>query len=158
MVLLLYLDQLTKKFAVAGLKDQPSIPIIKNVFELLYVENFGAAFGILQNQRFFFIVLTAVVLGGLLWLFAKIPQIKRYLPFRICLIGLCAGALGNLIDRIRLGYVVDFFYFKLIDFPVFNVADIYVVVFIACLAFLLLFYYKEEELDAILKKEKEGER
>ena len=57
-----------------------------------------------------------------------------------------------MIDRVRLGYVVDFFYFKLIDFPVFNVADIYVVVTIIVLAFLILFYYKEDELEQILKR------
>ena len=73
------------------------------------------------------------------------PQESRYLPLRICSVLLCSGAIGNMIDRLRLNYVVDFFYFNLIDFPIFNVADCYVVA--ACIFFvlLILFYYKEDD-------------
>ena len=74
---------------------------------------------------------------------------KKLLPLRICAVFIFSGAIGNFIDRLKLGYVVDFFYFKLIDFPVFNVADIYVTVGTFILAFLLSFYYKEEDLDRI---------
>ena len=76
------------------------------------------------------------------------------MPLRICSILLIAGAVGNLIDRVRLNYVIDFFYFKLIDFPIFNVADIYVSVGTAVLIILILFYYKEEELNLLLKGRK----
>lgn len=148
---LIFLDQITKYMAQSGLKDQPAIPIIKDVFELSYVENRGAAFGIMQNQQWFFIVMTAAVLAVLAWFFHKIPVERRYLPLSGCMTTLTAGAIGNLIDRVRLNYVVDFFYFKLINFPVFNVADIYVVVSIILLALLILFYYKEDELDQIMK-------
>ena len=79
----------------------------------------------------------------------KLPFTRRYLPLRVCMVLLVSGALGNVIDRVMHRYVVDFFYFKLIDFPVFNVADIYVTVGTFILAFLLLFYYKEEDLDRI---------
>lgn len=149
---LLFLDQYTKHLAVSALKDQPSIPIIKNVFELSYVENRGAAFGMLQNRQWMFIILTAAVLIVLGWIFHKMPFEKRYIPARFCITGLTAGAVGNLIDRVSQGFVVDFFYFKLIDFPVFNVADIYVVVTIILLAVLLLFYYDEEELSQIMER------
>lgn len=149
---LLFLDQYTKDLAVSALKDQPSIPIIKNVFELSYVENRGAAFGMLQNRQWMFIILTAAVLVALGWIFHKMPFEKRYIPARFCITGLTAGAVGNLIDRVSQGFVVDFFYFKLIDFPVFNVADIYVVVTIILLAVLLLFYYDEEELSQIMER------
>ena len=76
----------------------------------------------------------------------------RYWPIRLIAVCILAGAWGNMIDRLRLGYVVDFFYFKLIDFPIFNVADIYVSVGTAVLAVLVIFYYKEEDLDRMLKK------
>jgi signal peptidase II len=130
---------------VKVLKENGSIPILKNIFELTYVENRGAAFGILQNCQWLFVVLTAVVLAVLFWFFFRMPEGRRYLPARLCLTGLAAGAVGNLIDRVVQGYVVDFFYFKLIDFPVFNMADIYVVVTILILAVLILFYYDEDE-------------
>ena len=74
---------------------------------------------------------------------------KKFLPLRICAVLIMAGAYGNCIDRIRYGYVVDFFYFKLIDFPIFNVADIYVTVSVAAVIILLFFYYKEEDLDRV---------
>ena len=75
---------------------------------------------------------------------------RKYLPLRACAVLIAAGAVGNFIDRIRLGYVVDFLYFKLIDFPIFNVADIYVTVSTALFIVLLCFYYKEEDIDRIL--------
>ena len=79
---------------------------------------------------------------------------KKYMPLRICSILLIAGAVGNLIDRVRLNYVIDFFYFKLIDFPIFNVADCYVVVACIIFAFLILFYYKEDSDFDFLRKQK----
>ena len=84
----------------------------------------------------------------------RIPYTKKYMPLRICSILLIAGAVGNLIDRVRLNYVIDFFYFKLIDFPIFNVADCYVVVACIIFAFLILFYYKEDSDFDFLRKQK----
>ena len=79
--------------------------------------------------------------------YGKIPDGRRYTPMRVCAVLICAGAAGNLIDRIRLQYVVDFFYFSLIDFPIFNVADCYAVIACILFGFLILFFYKEEELE-----------
>ena len=79
---------------------------------------------------------------------------KKYAPLRICAIFILAGGLGNFIDRVRLNYVVDFFYFELIDFPIFNVADIYVTVTMFVLLYLIFFYYKEEDLDGIFSRRK----
>lgn len=156
------LDQYTKWLAVTHLKDGP-VAIIKDVFELQYLENRGAAFGIMQNQQLFFIITGSILLIFAVILYIRIPQTQRLLPLRICIILIAAGAIGNMIDRIRLNYVIDFFYFKLIDFPIFNVADIYVTVATFCIAFLILFYYKEEELDAFfhclsLRRKKEQEQ
>ena len=77
---------------------------------------------------------------------------RKYLPLRICAVLIVGGAFGNCIDRIRLNYVVDFFYFKLIDFPIFNVADIYVTVAAFLLVILILVYYKEEDLERIFHR------
>lgn len=151
-MILVFLDQWTKYLAVTHLKGNVPIVMIKNVFELSYVENRGAAFGIFQNQRWIFLILTFVVMIVLLYLYGKLPVVKRYLPMRVCLIIVFSGALGNMIDRMRNGYVVDFFYFKLIDFPVFNVADIYVTVTVVIAMFLFLFYYGEEELWELIKR------
>ena len=112
------LDQFTKYLAVKNLKGAEPHVIVKGVFQLEYLENRGAAFGLFQNQRFFFFLSVAVVCAAIVWFL--------------------------------LGYVVDFLYFKLIDFPIFNVADIYVTVSTALFIVLLCFYYKEEDIDRIL--------
>lgn len=152
-LILTALDQLTKHLAVFYLKGKESVSIIKNVFELTYVENRGAAFGILQNHREFFLILTAVALIAMAWVYWKIPAKKKYTPLSVILLVLMAGAIGNMIDRGLQGYVVDFFYFKLIDFPVFNVADIYVTVSCFVAVILLLFAYKETDFEEIFSKE-----
>lgn len=148
-VLLISIDQLTKQLAVLFLKDAPAVPLISGVFELQYLENHGAAFGILQGKKVLFVILTLIIVAVLIYLYIRIPDTKHYDPMRAAIVLLISGALGNFIDRCSNSYVVDFFYFRLIDFPIFNVADIYVVC--AAISFVLLFcfYYKEEDLDQI---------
>lgn len=154
---LIGIDQLVKYLTVINLKGNPPIIIFDKIFQLTYVENRGAAFGMLQDKRVLFIILTFIfLLFGFYFLF-KLPKTKRFLPLKYTVILLIAGAVGNFIDRFRFGYVVDTFYFNLIDFPVFNVADSYVVVSSIILAWLLLFYYKDEEF-TFLKKVKSNER
>ena len=150
-IVLVLLDQYTKVLAVKHLKDQADIPILKNIFELSYVENRGAAFGMMQNKQTFFIITTVFVVALILWIYHTMPMEKKFMPGRITLVFIVAGAIGNFIDRVSQGFVVDFLYFKLIHFPVFNVADIYVTCSVFVLAFLLLFYYKEEDIDRIMK-------
>lgn len=173
---LVILDQVTKYLAVVFLKDKPAIPIIKDVFELEYLENASAAFGmdpisllhkIFQFEIFnsnpqlyldvrmgFFYLLTTVMIVGLAWVFTRIPAQRRFLYMDLILLFMIAGAVGNFIDRMIQQYVVDFLYFKLINFPIFNVADIYV----TCAAFALLglglFYYKDEDIDRIFPSKK----
>lgn len=144
-VLLVILDQWTKVLAVKHLMYTDGITLIPGVFRLYYLENRGSAFGLMQNQKGFFVFFTIFVLAALTLLYRRIPDTKRMLPLKIAGVLIYAGAIGNFIDRVRQSYVVDFFYFELIDFPIFNVADIYVVV--SCILFLLLifFYYKEED-------------
>ncbi|MCD8123541.1 MAG: signal peptidase II [Lachnospiraceae bacterium] len=147
---LVLLDQWTKYLAVAKLAEGPFV-IWDGVFELHYSINEGAAFGILQQKQALFVVLTMVVILCVCWFYLfRIPQSRRYRPLNILCVTLMAGAIGNLIDRVRQGYVVDFLYFKLINFPIFNVADCYVTFSAALLILLLLFYYKEDDLEGIL--------
>lgn len=179
-IVLVAVDQLTKYLATVYLKNQPSIPILKNVFELQYLENQSAAFGmdpvsllhrifsfaIFENnpQLFlnvkmgFFILITILILVLFFVFFLKIPSRKRYYYLDLVLIFFSAGAIGNFIDRITLNYVVDFLYFKLIDFPIFNVADIYVTCAAAALLLLGLFYYKDEDFDCIFPPKNKGEK
>lgn len=153
---LVLFDQYTKLLAIQKLMGKDSFVIWKGVFELQYLENRGAAFGVFQNRQIFFVIMTIIVLGLVVYFYSRTPMTKRYLPIRICIIVLTAGAIGNFIDRLLRGFVVDFFYFSLIDFPVFNVADIYITVTFAVLAVLMLFYYKDEELNVYsIKVQKE---
>ena len=135
-VLMVLADLVTKRLAIAYLQPVASVPVIENVFHLTYVQNEGASFGILPGKTTFFIVVVSLAVLFLLWLllFGK----ARGRLYRFSLAMVIAGGIGNLIDRIRFGYVVDLFDFRLIDFPVFNVADICVVVGVILLFFVLL--------------------
>lgn len=156
--LLIAIDQLTKYLAVKYLKEQPALVLWEGVFELRYLENRGAAFGILQNQRLFFLLLTAVLSVLICWIYLKrIPEERRFLWLNITAVLFFSGAIGNFIDRFTQNYVVDFLYFCLIHFPIFNVADIYVTAAAILLLVLGIFYYTEEDFDCIFpagKKEK----
>lgn len=153
--LLILFDQWTKNLAVKHLMNQNPLVLIKNVFQLRYLENRGAAFGMMEGQMTFFIIIATVVCFTIGYLYFKLPWTNRFHPLRAVGLLIAAGAVGNLIDRVCLGYVVDFFYFELIDFPIFNVADIYVTVATAVMAILVIFYYKEEELESIFPSKKE---
>ena len=179
-MILVAIDQLTKYLAVINLKQSSTgvFVLIPGVFEFRYLENQSAAFGvdllsIIQNifhftywsenplaflrakMIFFSVITIAVVILLCVW-YRKVPVSKRFRLLNVVVILFVAGALGNLIDRIVNNYVVDFFYFKWIDFPVFNVADIYVTVTMILLLILILFFYKEEDLDFLNKKGKHG--
>ena len=149
-----FTDQITKHLAVLYLKGNPARVIIDGVFELQYLENRGAAFGMMQNMQFVFVAGAVAICIVIFYLYIRMPDTVRYLPLRICAVLLCAGALGNMIDRIRLNYVIDFFYFSLIDFPIFNVADCYVVISCIVFALLILFYYRDDNDFKFLSRKK----
>ncbi len=151
-VALIAFDQWTKSLAYNGLRVNGPIVLIKGVFELLYSENRGAAFGILQGKQWFFLLVAAAVVIVVLLFLSKLPFERRYLPLVGCMVLLVSGAVGNVIDRLMRGFVVDFLYFSLIDFPIFNVADCYVVVAACCLILLTGFFYKDEEFDFLNSK------
>ncbi len=150
------LDQWTKSLAVSRLMGKSPYVIWEGVFELYYSENRGAAFGMLQGRQGFFLLVAVAVFALAIYIFLKAPLTRRFLPLEFCFTAILAGAAGNLIDRVSQGYVVDFLYFKLIDFPIFNVADCYVTVAAAMLFVLGLWYYQEEELDLLMPKKKEN--
>lgn len=178
--ILILIDQITKMFAFNGLKNTPGITIINGVFELKYLENQSAAFSLdpisliykifhityfdthpqvfLNCKMAFFIILTVVVLVIIALLYQRIPWNRRFLPLNVILIGFFAGAIGNLIDRIVHNYVIDFFYFSLINFPIFNVADIYVTLSAIALIIVVFFYYKEEDYSVIFSSSKNRKR
>ena len=139
---ILALDIATKYWAFHYLQPVGSIPVIENIFHLTYVENPGAAFGILQDQRWVFIIATVLTLGFIVWFLRNIDPDVKLLRCGLALI--VAGAIGNLIDRILLGYVIDFLDFRV--WPVFNVADISVVVGTGLTILVILFY------DRVLEK------
>lgn len=167
-VLLIILDQFTKWLAWANLRNHPAFPVIPGIFELSYLENRSAAFGIdpvsilqkifhfsyfennpnafLNCKMIFFILLTGIVCGFLLYLYHRIPKEKHFYPLLFMILLFVSGAIGNCIDRILHRYVIDFLYFRLINFPVFNVADIYVTVGAVVLIILWIFYYSESDL------------
>lgn len=144
-ILLISLDQWTKALAVDKLMDKEPFIIVKNVFQLRYLENRGAAFGILQGQKAFFVVTGIIILTAIAYLYNKMPSTKKYHLLRVLAVLMAAGAIGNMIDRVVNNYVVDFFYFELINFPIFNVADCYVSVAAAMLIISIMFIYKEED-------------
>lgn len=165
-ILLAAFDQLTKYLVVRNLELGEVIPLIKGVFQLRYIRNDGAAWSILEGKQIVFIILTPIVIFFLAKMFVSLPEEKKYTPIRVITVFLTAGAIGNLIDRIWggetlfQGSVVDFFDFCLINFPVFNVADIYVSLSVVALFVLMVFKYREEDFEVIydscvkFKKEK----
>lgn len=134
------LDQLSKYIAKIKLYSISQIEIIKGFFSLTYVENRGAAFGIFRDKRIILVGFTTIVIAVMIYYLIKNKSMNKLL--RVSLILIIAGAIGNLIDRVLLGYVVDFFHLyigNVFDWPVFNVADISIVFGTILLAFNLLF-------------------
>lgn len=144
---LLAVDQLTKYLAVVHLKDAPAIILIRDVLELSYLENRGSAFGMLQNQKFFILFVGCVFMALVLFFLLKLPTDRKYVSVHVCLAAVIAGGVGNMIDRFRFDYVVDFISFVLIHFPVFNFADCCIVVSGIGLFFLFLFVFREKDLE-----------
>lgn len=130
------LDQFTKYLTLTRLVPIGEYNVISGFLDFTYVENFGIAFGMFQNQRWFFIVAVSIIATVVLFFIFK--MFRKYVFFTICLSLIFSGAIGNLIDRIRLGYVVDFIHFSFFP-PVFNIADSAVVVGAIALSIAIIF-------------------
>ena len=134
------IDQLTKYWALNVLRDGGSIKIIGEFLRFTYAENRGAAFSILQDQRIFFIIVTIIMLFVLAYIYFKTKNISRLSKLSIAMIA--GGAIGNFIDRVRFGFVVDFIdvrFGSFYNFPIFNVADSFVVCGTILMILLILF-------------------
>lgn len=134
---LISIDQISKYIALNYLKDIGSMPIIENIFHLTYVENRGAAFGILQDNQFIFIIVAILAMVvGLYYIY----KYKLSLLAKSSIVLIISGAIGNMIDRVRLGFVVDFFDFRIIWAYVFNIADVFVVIGTILLCIHIIFF------------------
>jgi len=144
LIAIIAVDQLTKYIAVTKLMPIGSVTFIEGIMDFRFVKNFGAAFGILQGAKWVFVVMTVAIAIGTVIAFKKMPKDKGYDLVRISLIMILGGAIGNCIDRLLRGFVVDFFATTFINYPVFNVADIFVVIGAFLMAFTVLFVIKDE--------------
>ncbi len=122
MVLLVAVDQWSKYWAETTLSQIGSIPVWDGVFHLTYAQNTGAAFSLLEGQRWFFIVMTVVLVGVMIFLLARGALKNNW--GKLAVFFVLAGAIGNFIDRVRFGYVIDMFEFRFVNFAIFNVADV----------------------------------
>ena len=144
------LDQLTKWLSVAFLSKIETCPIIRNVIHLTYVENRGAAFGMFKDQRWIFMLTSTVMILGLsLYLYLGFAENKLY---EVSMAMIISGGIGNMIDRLALGYVIDFIDFRLINFAVFNGADSFV-----CIGAGILILALVKDIIAEAKKKKNGD-
>lgn len=127
-VVLVSADQFSKFLIAKNIIENKQIILIKNFFNITYVKNFGAGFSILQNQTIFLVVITIIAIVFVTYLLIKSKNNEAF--NRVCYLLIIGGAIGNLIDRLTLGYVVDFldFYIFTYDFPVFNLADCFLTV------------------------------
>lgn len=135
-------DQLSKLWVVNNIPLYTQIPGLKGIFNLTYVQNTGAAFSSFQGMQWLFALIFAVFTLGVIWCF-----IKKSLPFstleKWCIAAVWAGGLGNMLDRLRLGYVVDMINLEFMTFPVFNVADCFITCGCILLMVSLIFFNRE---------------
>ena len=150
------MDQLTKLFAINNLRDlADEIPVINKVFGLYYVENKGISFSMLSSKMALIIIITSIIMLILIYIMIRTPKTKYFMPFSIVLSVIVGGAAGNMIDRIFRGFVIDFIMLDFINFPIFNVADIFVCVGLFILVILIIFKYKDKDFDFIIPKKGE---
>jgi signal peptidase II len=134
--LILTADIISKHLVQRAMKPYQSIPIFKNIFHITYVQNTGAAFSILQGKTLFFAIVSSIIIVTIVFILIKYPiKVKVYGIVMAMILG---GAVGNLIDRLRYGYVVDFLDFRV--WPVFNIADCAIVVGVLILTYLITFH------------------
>lgn len=153
-VLLVLIDQVTKYFARTCLKAAPK-SLWDGVFSLYYHENRGSIWGILQGKVDILLLASLLIFALLIYVYVKMPKTKVYFPLFWVLVVMVAGAIGNTIDRVFFGFVTDFLYFELINFPIFNIADCYLTVCAFLTVILVFTKYKDDEFTFLSPKRKE---
>jgi len=146
MAVIIVLDQLSKKYVIEELKGKGSLIIIDNILQLTYKENSGTILGFLNNQKLFILFVGVIIITLVFAVLIRLPDAKKYNAANILLSFILAGALANLLDRFNYGYVIDYIYFIGIDFPIFNLADFFILIGCLVIILLLVFYYKENDL------------
>ena len=141
-LLIIALDRVSKILALKYLSVIDTHPLIKNIFHLTYRENTGAAFSMLSGKRILLVGFTAVAISVMIFVMEKARRKGEHWLFTLSLSMIIGGAIGNLIDRATLGYVIDYFDFRLINFAVFNVADSFISVGAVLLGISVLFEEK----------------
>lgn len=149
---LLYVDYFSKVRVRESMELGEAIDLIPRVLQICYFENTGAVWGILKGKSVFLLITTAIIMVICIYVFIKVPADRKYAAFHVALTMVLVGAVGNMIDRCIKQSVTDFIYVSLINFPIFNVADICVVVGVFLLMFLFLFVYKDSDLDFLKPK------
>ena len=135
-------DQITKYLTVANIALYEDVPFIPGLLQLTYVQNTGAAFSSFEGQQWLFALVFGIFTLAIIWEYFK--KSMDFLPFeRWCIAAIYAGGLGNMIDRIRLGYVVDMIRTEFMVFPVFNVADCFITCGTIALMVSLILFNKE---------------
>ena len=142
-------DQITKLLIVNNYNLKDEKQIIGDFLVLTYIRNSGAAWGSFAGKTAILVIFSIIVFIFIFRSYIRILEDPKYKPIRICYLCVVGGAIGNMIDRIRLHYVIDFIYFKFIDFPVFNIADIFVTLSVIVLVILFIFKYKDEDYEII---------
>lgn len=137
------LDQVTKYFVVQGIELYETKPFIPGVMSLYHTRNTGAAFSMLSDHRWVFMVFSVISMGLIIFLLVK--EYKRHVLMNISLGMILGGGIGNMIDRVRLEYVVDFFQTDFVEFAIFNVADCFITVGAVLLAVYVLFFEPKVE-------------
>lgn len=156
-IVLTVLDQLIKKIVTDNMKVGDRIVLVDGVFEIHYIRNTGSAWGVLSGKTFLLVLISIFVVGLIAFLYHNISFNRRYRIVRILLTFILGGAIGNMIDRIALKYVVDYLYFSLINFPVFNFADIFITVSIILVVILMIFKYNGNDFDVFIGDKKLAE-
>ena len=136
---LIAMDQVTKSWAVNTLMEKGSMPFINGLLGFRYAENTGAAFSILRDKQLLLILMTSVIIMGLIGFMVKAIRMDEHVVVKLSYMLIVSGAIGNLIDRVRLNFVIDFMEFKFIQFPIFNIADVCVVTGVSLLIIATLF-------------------
>ncbi|MGO4960744.1 signal peptidase II [Jeotgalibaca porci] len=142
--LLIIIDQITKWNIVQNFELYQEKVIVPGFFSLFYIQNEGAAWGIFQGKMVFFYLVTLIVVGYLVYMFQQEKNKTKLVGISFALI--LSGAIGNFIDRLLNGYVVDMFRLDFINFPIFNVADVCLTVGVVLMLIHVLFFEKEEKL------------
>ena len=157
--LLVIIDQITKYLIIKNFDLHEEKQLIGDFLVLTYIRNSGAAWGSFSGKAILLLVFTFIIFIFIFRLLYRIWDIPKFKPVRICLLFVVGGAIGNMIDRIRFNYVIDFIFFKFINFPVFNFADICVTLSVIVLVLLFIFKYNDADHDILLgiKSEKNNE-